>query len=1096
MRFHFLLRWIFLLLCSFSCNNILICQTIITDCPNVYAKVTEIDICANSLTVSSAAEFSVGDRVLIIQMKGAAIDQTNTANYGNITAYNSAGNYEFQNISAIAGNVITLQHQLVRTYDPNHFVQLVKVGTYNNLVTQGTITCPAWNAATGTGGVMVIEASGQIILGGNIHMNGAGFRGGATNSNQAGDHPCISLTPFFLPSNTPDAAEKGEGIADWVAGQEHARGKLSNGGGGGNSHNHGGGGGGNMGVGGVGGYWNTCGPNIGGLGGANLLYNNVQNKIFLGGGGGGGHQNNSVGANGGRGGGLIIIKAGSLIGNNNAIQANGQDGFNTSSRGNDGAGGGGAGGTILLDIPVFIGNLNVNVNGGKGGDACCAHGPGGGGAGGIIWSAAALPANVNVTFIGGASGIETSGRNSMLSTAGSPGGTLTGLNMPQGTAPGIPAPKHKIIANAPCPSDTLFLSRTILEPARPPYQYRWFTPNNQWINAQDLALFPPLAGKFVSELIDENYCIARDTLIVSLLPAPLLKFSTPPPCENQPLVLQAQLQDTIAPPYRFLWQAEDWQAEGQTATRFPPQAGTYTLTATNAYNCSAKATLTVELLAAPNVSLESTPVCANDTLKIKAALAGGSPPYSFFWKEPGKPLAQANQNLEIFPPIPGRYFVEVKDNNSCVSRDSIEVKLLPVPQIKLLSQTPCENQPLVLQAQLQDTIAPPYRFLWQAPGWQAEGQRATRFPPQAATYTLTATNAHNCAASLTQNIKVLSLPVFWLAAKAPCPEDTLAIEAVLRSGTPPFSYFWQALGQPRQEGGPKFKRFPPQSGLYKLEVRDSGCAKEDSIFIEVKKAPFISFRVQDSILCAGKSATLIIESDCDTCSARVETFGKPARLEGLGARLVTWQTSGTFSPRALITQAGCSTVFAKPLEVRPLPRIATAIEETDCALETFLITALQGATRAKWEYLNYSWEKDIFSDKVSLKEKLELSAAGEYTFYTTAQNAWGCVAADTLVYVFEPGDRLAFWLPNVFTPNGDGVNDYLEWPAPLASCLEKIEIFDRWGVLVCVLSKGATNWNLTDTSGARLRPGVYFYLLTLAQEGRRLRRNGSFTVVY
>jgi gliding motility-associated-like protein len=640
------------------------------------------------------------------------------------------------------------------------------------------------------------------------------------------------------------------------------------------------------------------------------------------------------------------------------------------------------------------------------------------------------------------------------------------------------------------------LSRTILEPASPPYQYRWFTPDNQWINAQDLALFPPLAGKYVSELIDENYCIARDTLIVSLLPAPLLKFSTSPPCQNQPLVLQAQLQDTLAPPYRFLWQGPGWQAEGQTATRFPPQAGTYTLTATNAYNCSAKATLTVELLAAPNVSLESTPVCANDTLKIKAALAGGSPPYSFFWKEPGKPLAQANQNLEIFPPAQGLYLVEVRDQNDCASKDSIEIKPLPVPKIKLLSSTPCQNQPLVLQAQLQDTIAPPYRFLWQAPGWQAEGQRATRFPPQAATYTLTATNAHNCAASLTQNIKVLSLPVFSLAAQAPCPEDTLAIEAILRLGTPPFSYFWQAPGEPRQEGAPKFKRFPPQSGIYKLEVRDSGCAKEDSIFIEVKKAPFISFSPQDSVLCAGKSATLVIESDCDTCPVRVETLGAPATLERLGTHAVTWQRSGTFWPRAVITQAGCSAVFTKALEIRPLPRIATSIEEADCALETFLTTALQGATWVKWAYLNRSWQKDIVSDKISFREKLEFAAAGEYTFYTTAQNAWGCAAADTLVYAFEPGDRLAFSLPNVFTPNGDGVNDYLEWPAQLEPCLEKIEIFDRWGALVCALSKGAANWNLTDTSGARLAPGVYFYLLTLAQEGRRLQRNGSFSVVY
>ncbi|MDW8157922.1 MAG: hypothetical protein RML72_03470, partial [Bacteroidia bacterium] len=407
---------------------------VINSCPNVYTKVTAINLCNNSVTVSSTNGFSVGDKVLLIQMKGAAIDQSNSTNYGNITSYNSAGNYEFQIIASISGSTITFQHQLVRTYDPNHFVQLVKVGTYTNATTQGTITCPAWNATTGTGGVLVIEASGTLTLGGTIHMNGAGFRGGVTNPNQ--DFGPCGTSSFFLPSTTTDASEKGEGIAHWIVNQEFARGKLANGGGGGNAHNCGGGGGGNMGMGGIGGYWSGCAlPNQGGIGGINLVYNNVQNKIFLGGGGGGGHQNNSVGANGGRGGGIIIIKANSLVSTNNSIQANGQDGFNTPWPGNDGAGGGGAGGTILLNVASYAGVLNVNVNGGKGGNACCTHGPGGGGGGGIVWSSSALPANVIVTATPGVNGVELNWNSAMQATPGQAGGVLTGLSMPQGSVP-------------------------------------------------------------------------------------------------------------------------------------------------------------------------------------------------------------------------------------------------------------------------------------------------------------------------------------------------------------------------------------------------------------------------------------------------------------------------------------------------------------------------------------------------------------------------------------------------------------------------------------------------------------------------------------
>ena len=65
---------------------------------NNYAEVTAL--AGTNITVVSAAGFSVGDRILIIQMKGATINTTNTANFGDITNYGNAGNYEFADISA------------------------------------------------------------------------------------------------------------------------------------------------------------------------------------------------------------------------------------------------------------------------------------------------------------------------------------------------------------------------------------------------------------------------------------------------------------------------------------------------------------------------------------------------------------------------------------------------------------------------------------------------------------------------------------------------------------------------------------------------------------------------------------------------------------------------------------------------------------------------------------------------------------------------------------------------------------------------------------------------------------------------------------
>src|SRR5260221_7195356 len=91
-------------------------QTNIGGIINTYAKVTSVSNgcscpttnCA-TVTVSSAAGFAANDFVLLIQMKGAQADSSNTTSHGNILNLNDAGNYEFDTINSVAGNVITMR---------------------------------------------------------------------------------------------------------------------------------------------------------------------------------------------------------------------------------------------------------------------------------------------------------------------------------------------------------------------------------------------------------------------------------------------------------------------------------------------------------------------------------------------------------------------------------------------------------------------------------------------------------------------------------------------------------------------------------------------------------------------------------------------------------------------------------------------------------------------------------------------------------------------------------------------------------------------------------------------------------------------------
>ena len=386
---------------------------------NTYAPVTAIG--SNTITIGSTSgastPFAVGNKVLVIQMKGASYTTTNDVNHGSLINIGNAGNFEFGRITEIVGNTITLQFNLVNTYDIQGVVQLVRIPEYNNVTVSGVVSPLDWNGTVG--GVVAFDAAGTVTLNANVSAQGNGFRGGARSTNFFDG--CPGVTGFVYPSPSGLSGEKGESIAlpQVILGvnQNSGRGRIVNGGGGGNDTNTGGGGGSNGGAGGSGGTDFCNNPNIGGVAGLSMATQLNANRLFLGGAGGGGHQNDGNATAGADGGGIIILKANSIVPNGFTINANGS---NAANAGNDGGGGGGAGGAILLEVNTISAALSISANGGNGGNCSASHGPGAGGSGGYIWhSGSSLPANLTTNVIGGTAG--TDGVTSRGSTAGSAG---------------------------------------------------------------------------------------------------------------------------------------------------------------------------------------------------------------------------------------------------------------------------------------------------------------------------------------------------------------------------------------------------------------------------------------------------------------------------------------------------------------------------------------------------------------------------------------------------------------------------------------------------------------------------------------------------
>ncbi len=233
------LRFLFFLLFLVIYRSLFLnAQPTISGTINIYTPVISFSGCdMSTLDVGSTLGFSPGDEVLLIQMKGATIDLTNSSSFGNILNIGNGGNFELNRVKSTSGNQIQLTYKPIKSYDISGKVQLVRIPEYDDVTANG-LTCKAWDGTIG--GVFIIDVKGKLILQGNVDVSAKGFRGGTVLDVDSYD--ISHMTDFFYP-NPDTAGAKGEGIAIISANQNFGRGKSGNGGGGGNAHNGGGGGG-------------------------------------------------------------------------------------------------------------------------------------------------------------------------------------------------------------------------------------------------------------------------------------------------------------------------------------------------------------------------------------------------------------------------------------------------------------------------------------------------------------------------------------------------------------------------------------------------------------------------------------------------------------------------------------------------------------------------------------------------------------------------------------------------------------------------------------------------------------------------------------
>ena len=322
-----------------------------------------------------------------------------------------------------------------------------------------------------------------------------------------------------------------------------------------------------------------------------------------------------------------------------------------------------------------------------------------------------------------------------------------------------------------------------------PYTYQWNDPFSQ-TNATATGLE---AGSYVVIATDANGCTISDTVQVIDLDGPTVYISNSQnvSCYGGNNGFAMVSIDGGEEPFAYIWNDANNQTNNLASNL---SAGTYTVTISDANNCSGAATVTISQPDSIEVFLSGIePLCNNECNgSISANVIGGTAPYNYLWNDGASQTTSTAQNL-----CEGDYEVTVTDNNGCYAIVTYE---LNEPAFLTggitTTETSCSNSCDGSASVNAVGGTSPYTYAWNDSNSQS-GTNASNLCGGAIEVTIT--DANGCEVTLDETIDsptpvgITFANVTPLSCYQSCDGSA---EAVPSGGTAPYTYLWNdAAGQ-------------------------------------------------------------------------------------------------------------------------------------------------------------------------------------------------------------------------------------------------------------------------------------------------------------
>jgi gliding motility-associated-like protein len=488
----------------------------------------------------------------------------------------------------------------------------------------------------------------------------------------------------------------------------------------------------------------------------------------------------------------------------------------------------------------------------------------------------------------------------------------------------------------------------------------------------------------------------------------------------------------------YTWSSNANNSNNASVAVSPTSSETYTVTGTeNATGCSNQTSININVNTTPTVNIDasSNTICEGGSTTLN--LTGAT---SYTLTNP----STITTNSVILTPTSQTTYTIIGETIGCVSSPTtITINVNSLPQLSSASQTICAGTTATLIANNADV------YNWLPTGEITPSIIVT--PTVSTTYSVSGTNTlTGCTSTINiVNVTVNALPTVTASSNPSitCSSGTV----ILSANTTATTYTWTLgngiTGANQNQNSINFPANTLNTGTYIYTVTvtssDNCVSVPATTTLNIINVPNAEFNLSDLSICQNENGTISINSPQSgvTYNWTVGNESIP-NSNPISVPSTITSTNGQYTVTVIASIGSCTNSASNTLTVNPLPTVSllnptiTTCEDTEAQFD---VANANSNNTYQWYYSGQNISSGI---SLSIKSVNE-SNAGTYTVTVTDLN--GCIASAIGLLIIDECDT---FIPEIFTPNGDGKNDWFEIKNIKKYPKNNLKIFNRWGNLV------------------------------------------------